>query len=177
MALSLSVKSNFKQLTKGLNRLERRIIPAAANSAINKAGTKVKTVIARDLSKEMGVKQSEVKKQIQMKKSNFRTLTAKLIARGRRWNLIRFKAKELKKVLVAKPWNRKRKYKTGFIGNRGRTAFIRLSNNRKDIRPLRGPGMASEFVRLRATKIMKSIAESEVLKQFSRELKRRIAKL
>ena len=109
MAFSLTVKSNFKQLTKGLNRLERKVIPAAANSAINRAGTKVRTVIARDLSKDIGIKQSEIKKQIQLKKSSFRTLTAKLTARGKRWNLIRFKAKELKKVLVAKAMEQEKK--------------------------------------------------------------------
>lgn len=103
MAFSLTVKTNFKQLTKGLNRLEHKVIPAAANLAINRAGRKVRTVIARDLSKEMGLKQKDVKNEIKVRKSNFRTLSVLITATGRRLNIIRFKAKELKKALVAIP--------------------------------------------------------------------------
>ena len=175
MALSLTVKSNFKQLTKGLNRLERKVIPAAANSALNKSGRKVKTIITRDLSKEMGLKQKDIKDQINVRKSNFRTLSVFITATGRRLNIIRYKAKQLKKALTAKPWGKARRWRTGFIGNKGRIAFLRLPN--KKIKALSGPGIASEFVRDRAIKLMKTIGGDEFLKQFSRELKRRIAKL
>ena len=175
MTLSLSVKSNFKQLKKGLNRLESRVIPAAANSALNKSGRKVKTIITRDLSKEMGLKQKDIKDEIKVRKSNFRTLSVLITATGRRLNLIRYKAKQLKKALTAKPWGKVRKWKTGFIGNKGRTAFLRLPN--KKIKALSGPGIASEFVRDRAIRLMKTIGGDEFLKQFSRELKRRLGRL
>ena len=175
MTLSLSVKSNFKQLTRGLNKVQRSIIPAAANSALNKAGRKVKTIITRDLAKEMGLKQKDIKNKIKVKKSNFRTLSVFISATGRRLNIIRFKAKALKKALTAKPWGKARRWRTGFIGNKGRTAFLRLPN--KKIKALSGPGIASEFVRRRVIKLMKTIGGDEFLKQFSRELKRRIAKL
>lgn len=175
MTLSLSVKSNFKQLKKGLNRLESRVIPAAANSALNKSGRKVKTIITRDLSKEMGLKQKDIKDEIKVRKSNFRTLSVLITATGRRLNLIRYKAKQLKKALTAKPWGKVRKWKTGFIGNKGRTAFLRLPN--KKIKALSGPGIASEFVRDRAIRLMKTIGGDEFLKQFSRELKRRLGHL
>ena len=106
MALSLSVKSNFKQLTRGLSTYQRRVIPAAANSALNKAGRKVKTIITRDLSKEMGLKQKDIKNEIKVRKSNFRTLSVFISATGRRLNIIRYKAKQLKKALAAKPWGK-----------------------------------------------------------------------
>ena len=175
MTLSVSVKSNFKQLTRGLNRLERKVIPAAANSALNKSGRKVKTLITRNLSKEMGLKQKDIKNEIKVRKSNFRTLSVLITATGRRLNIIRYKAKQLKKALTAKPWGKARKWRTGFIGNKGRTAFIRLQNNK--IKALSGPGIASEFVRRRAIKLMKTIGGDEFLKQFSRELKRRLGRL
>jgi len=175
VTLSMSVKSNFKQLTKGLSRLERKAIPAAVNSALNKSGRKVQTIITRDLSKEMGLKQKDIKNEIKVRKSNFRTLSVLITATGRRLNIIRYKAKQLKKALTAKPWGKARRWRTGFIGNKGRTAFLRLPN--KKIKALSGPGIASEFVRRRAIKLMKTIGSNEFLKQFSRELKRRIAKL
>ena len=169
------VKSDIKRLTRGLSTYQRRVIPAAANSALNKAGRKVKTIITRDLSKEMGLKQKDIKNEIKVRKSNFRTLSVLITATGRRLNIIRYKAKQLKKALTAKPWNKKRKWRTGFIGNKGRTAFLRLPN--KKIKALSGPGIASEFIRRRAIKLMKTIGGDEFLKQFSRELKRRIARL
>ena len=175
MSISMAVKSDIKRLTQGLNRLERKAIPAAANSALNKAGRKVKTVITRDLSKEMGLKQKDIKNEIKVKKSNFRTLSVFISATGRRLNIIRYKAKQLKKALTAKPWGKVRKWKTGFIGNKGRTAFLRLPN--KKIKALSGPGIASEFVRDRAIRLMKTIGGDEFLKQFSRELKRRLGHL
>jgi len=177
MPISFNVKADIKQVTRSLNRWEKRAVPAAANAALNKAAAKVRTTISSDLAKEMGIKVGEVKKQINVRRSNFTTLTAKLIARGRRWNIIRFKAKELKTALKASPWNKARKWKTGFIGNQGRTAFLRLSRKRLDIKPLRGPGMASEFVRDRAVALMQRISGSEFLKNFRHELKRRIARL
>jgi len=169
------VKSNFKQLTRGLSTYQRRVIPAAANSALNKAGRKVKTLITRDLSKEMGLKQKDIKNEIKLRKSNFRTLSVFISATGRRLNIIRYKAKQLKRYLTAKPWGKVRKWRTGFIGNKGRTAFLRLPN--KKIKALSGPGIASEFVRRRAIKLMKTIGGDEFLKQFSRELKRRLGRL
>jgi len=175
MTVALNVKLDIKNATRGLNRWERKLIPSVTRSALNRAGKKVKTEIVRFLSPKTKIKQKDLRSGIRIIRASFTRATVTLIARGRRFNVIRFKARETKKGLVAHPWGIRRIYLTGFIGNNQRTALMRLPSGK--LKGISGPGLSSEFINDQAIRLMEQVGRAAFIKEFNRDLKRRIGNL
>ena len=123
MALSVSVSTDVKKAIKELSRQHKKI-PQAAARAINRTASTVRTHTSREVADQGGFKpKGIVKKNTTLKRANPRNLEARLIARGRPSNLIRFAARQTKRGVSAQPWGRRRVFPGTFIANSGRTVI------------------------------------------------------
>ena len=172
----LSINFDTKDLEKGLNDIQRREVPKAINSAINKTATTVRKDVIRELANETGIQAKVLRQGINILRSTVSTLTASIRARGKAFNLIRFKAHQTKKGVSAAPWKKRRIFKGTFIGNQGRTVFKRTSKKRLPIEPVFGPSIPREFVKEKFQKIMQSTGIKRFNELFPKELDFRIKK-
>lgn len=68
-------------------------LPRVITRAVNKVGVAARTKIVRTISSEINVKQAELKRRnVDLRKANYDTLTATILVGGRRIPLIHFKA-------------------------------------------------------------------------------------
>jgi hypothetical protein len=190
MPVSINVKAEVKGARKYLKGVQKKVIPRATNAALNKAIRKTKTEVRRHISKETGIKpQKKVNQALDIVKSNFRTLTARLIPQSLGLNLIEFvtPAKRVvgafrkKAGVVAKAWNERKVYRNTFIG-KGRNSgkplvYSRTSEKPYPIEAKSGPSIPREFVKKKAEQIMDRVANAAFVKEFRRELKFRLSKL
>jgi hypothetical protein len=154
----ISVKTNFKEVQKQLNQLDIKIQQKVVPAALNKVAKKASTEMVRGITQEFNIKRADVSKRIRIIRAG-RKLDQwaaaidpfKSSRRGRSLNLIRFLEK---KVSLAEGKRRKKtgnqnqlrfqikkvggkKIITGaFIGNKGRTVFIRETDDRLPIKAL-----------------------------------------
>lgn len=156
--VTLSIKADFSDVQKKLNRLsddlQKRVVPAALNKVIAKANTEM----ARQISSEFNIRPSDVRSRLRVirAKRSYANWVAVLDPfaserRGRSLNLIRF----LEKSVTLAEGRRRRNNQTlaqlrfqikrtggkkmipgAFIGNRGRTVFIRDGAARLPIKAL-----------------------------------------
>lgn len=130
-----------------LSRVERQALPKAAQAGLNRAAASARAVAVKAIAAEAGMTQKNARAGVSLHKARLGNLTAEIRARGRPLNLIRFGAKQLKKSVAAKPWGKRRTYKKRvFIGNQGRTVFIRDQVSGK-IRGMYGASVARELIR------------------------------
>lgn len=128
--------------------MQRDVAARALASAANKTAAQAQTQMVRAITGEFAITASKVREKLRVRKATFRAgrygVEAVLESRtpgGRRRsiNIINFAARETRKGLTAKI---KRKggrvlvSKRGFIGNKGRTAFIREGKKRLPIKGL-----------------------------------------
>lgn len=156
--VSISIKTDFKNIQKQLNSLsldiQKKVVPAALNKVVAKASNEMATQISR----EFNIKRDDVKKRLQTNRAGrsldrwFASLNPFASARrGRSLNLIRF----LEKSVSLAEGRRRKKQNTlkqlrfeilrgkgkkiiagAFIGNKGRTVFMREGNSRLPIKAL-----------------------------------------
>ena len=156
--VTLSIKADFKDLNRELNALsdavQTRVIPAA----LNKTGAKAKAEMTRAITSEFNIKAEEVRARLRLSRATRNVRNWAVILdpfessrKGRSLNLIRFMEK---KVSLAEG-RRRRKAGTinqlqfqikrvggkkiipnAFIGNRGRTIFVREGKERLPIKAL-----------------------------------------
>lgn len=92
--LSISITSDLKRLTKDLDSTQRKIIPKATTQALNKVANTVRATAVREVSKETGIKQKDVRSNITISKANKNQPFAVIDARkGKAVNLIEFVSK------------------------------------------------------------------------------------
>lgn len=156
--VSISIKTDFKNIQKQLNSLsldvQKKVVPAALNKVVAKASNEMATQISR----EFNIKRDDVKKRLQTNRAGrsldrwFASLNPFASARrGRSLNLIRFleksvslaegrrrkKQNTLKQLRFEILRGKGKKIITGaFIGNKGRTVFVREGNSRLPIKAL-----------------------------------------
>jgi Prophage minor tail protein Z (GPZ) len=109
---------------------DTRQIPKALNSTINKVARTIRKEGVRQLSKETGIKQKDIRRDVDIRKSNLQTLSARIRATGSHTNIIRFGARQTKKGVSAALWKKRRVFKGAFIANQGRTVFTRKGKGR-----------------------------------------------
>jgi hypothetical protein len=156
--LSFKVKSDFRETQRQLDRLSQNLQSRVIPAALNKVGAKARTEVVRGITSEFNIKREDVAKRMRLTKAG-RKLQEWIVVldpfaskrRGRSLNLIRFLEK---KVTLAEGRRRKKsgtedqlrfqvkrvggkKIIAGaFIGNKGRTVFIRETNDRLPIKAL-----------------------------------------
>lgn len=190
--LKLSVKSDFREVQRQLDRLsttiESKVIPAALNKVVAKA----KTEMVRAITSEFNIKADEVRARLRIVKAKrmVKDWFAEMDPfaskkRGRSLNLIRFLEK---KVTLAEGKRRKKagtenqlrfqvkrvggkKIITGaFIGNKGRTVFIRETNARLPIKALSTIDVPQMF----NTRKIKARVEERIRRELPIEFERAI---
>lgn len=156
--ISLSIKTDFKDVQKSLDRLsldlQKRVVPAA----LNKVAAKAKTEMKQQITGEYNLKSAEVNERLRVIKAG-RSLNQWLAVldpfasrkRGRSLNMIHFlenkttlaEAKRRKAGGTVNQLHFKIKRVGGkklvegaFIGNKGRTVFVRTSGDRLPIKAL-----------------------------------------
>ena len=183
MTLNISVKHNIKEMTKTLNRRQRKELPKVITTALNKTVASVKVRVAKDITKATGITAGVVKRGLDVDKANRTTRTATITAATRTPNLIRFATQAAIRTyrkgpgLKAKAWSKKaRVFPHVFVGNSGRTAFVRQSKNRLDIVPVRGPSIPRAMVSAKIAKRTRKWIPARWKRTFTHEFNRKFGK-
>ncbi|MGB2832973.1 MAG: phage tail protein [Methylotenera sp.] len=190
--ISLSIKTDFKNVQQSLDRLstdlQKRVVPAALNKVIAKAKTEMK----QQITSEFNLKSSEVADRLRIIKAG-REL-AKWVAvldpfaskkRGRSLNVIHFlenkttlsQAKKRGKAGTLNQLHFQIKRVGGqklisgaFIGKKGRTVFVRTSGDRLPIKALSTIDVPQMFKTKRIQSKVLARIEKEMQVEFDRAI-------
>jgi hypothetical protein len=172
--MEISFKNNLEQLAKQLDKISTKIVPRAAQQAINRTAKGVKTDAVKAVSKASGIQQKLIRNQIEVNPSRKQTLNASIdssSAKGK--NLIKFVSKGARKPnyfnnrnklksgkrgkykakgVKAKAWGKNKLYKGTFIGtgkNGATLVFSRASgitsSGKGKLKSIQGPSARQIF--------------------------------
>lgn len=168
--MKIDIKGDVAAARRRLNDMQRRILPAATNRALNRTGDHANTLTVRELAGITGLKQKDVRAAMTRVRANFSNLTYRLAAIGRALNLIRFGARQTKKGVSASAWGKRKIYRGTFIANQGRTVFVRTSHARLPIKAVHGPSLPREFGRAEFMARLKEAVTVKWRAEFSAQL-------
>jgi len=166
--VKIDIRTNIDDVKRDLNRLQSDIQQRAIARALNRTMDQGRTQMVREIASEFEIKQSEIRARMSIRRAREGyfggLLTVELFAlqnkRGRGFNLIRFVEK---RVTLAEA---KRRQKAGtlnqlgfrikkgggikritgaFIGNKGRTVFMREGKERLPIKAVTTIDVAQMF--------------------------------
>lgn len=177
------------QLNRVLGEVEHEVFPTANARALNLVLRKMNTAMVRSISKEMGVQQKKVRQRIAKHKATRTKQVATLRLKGRAFNLIEFKARQVKRGVKASPWGGRRLFPHAFIATMpqgGTIVVIRQKRGgrlvpRMPIRAMLGPGVAktaaAEEMQARREDVVREVYRPELDRQLQllvqQKLKRR----
>lgn len=195
--VTISIKTDFTEINRKIKNLsdglQKRVVPAALNKVIAKANTEM----TRQISREFNISSADVRSRLRVTraKREFSKFTASLdpfasSRRGRSLNLIRF----LERSVTLADGRRRRADKTlqqlrfqikrsggkkiipgAFIGNRGRTVFIREGDARLPIKALSTIDVPQMFNTRRIQKVVLDRIDRELVIEFDRAIKAAVA--
>lgn len=154
--MQIKIASNFPDIAKRLATLHSDVRTKALASAVNKTIEQAKTQMVREITSEFNVQASYVRDRLSIKRATFKAgefgIEATLLGGGKRSaNLIRFiekfvtlaqsrkraKAGDMAQLrFKIRKSGGKQVIKGAFIGNQGRTVFIRTTDKRFPIKAL-----------------------------------------
>ena len=165
--MQISIKTNFPEVQRMLESMRKDIADKALASALNKTVAQAKTAMSREIRAEFNISASKVGAALQVNKARAGGGRVHLEAslespskRGRSLNLINFmersismaqarkrgKAGTLSQLHVQiKKAGGKKGLKSAFIGNRGRTVFVRIGKARLPIKAVQTIDVAGMF--------------------------------
>lgn len=163
MANTIRLQLKTKDWQRAMRRLKSRGKVAIARS-LNRAGLATSTFMSRAISKDMGLKVSDVKAAMRIKNADVDKLRVVVIAQGSKISLMKFKAKgpipslgRGNGVTAKLPAPGKGKYPHAFIAtvragqtNENLAVFERKGKARKPIKKLHGPSVAHVFSKYQA---------------------------
>lgn len=187
---SISVRHNFPDIAAKLDSLPENIGHKAMVRAMNKTIDQGKTEMARSISREFRIAVGKAKERLAVRKAYIKGGTlhfsAELLAgnkaKGRSMNLINFvgakpSPRRTKKGTAKQlPFQIKRgggkKTITGaFVGNKGRTVFIRTGKDRLPIRALNTIDVPQMFNTKRINSVVRTVMLQKFSANFARELR------
>ena len=180
--LNISVKHNIKEMTKTLDRHQRKLLPQVITTALNKTVASVKVAVAKDITKVTGITAGVVKRGLDVKKASRTQRIATITAATRTPNLIRFATpaaiRTFRKApgLKAKAWSKKaRVFPHVFVGNSGRTAFVRTdtADSRSKIKAVFGPSIPRAMVSAKIAKRTRKWIPARWKRTFTHEFNRK----
>ena len=140
--MELKISTNFADVQRQIERLQKSVADSALRSAVNKTMAQGQTQMVRAIAGEFNLSQSKIREKMFLRRAGFKAGRLGIEAvlesktpggRRRAINLINFGARQTKAALTArirKSGGRtsiQGKYKRGaFIGNKGRTVFERV---------------------------------------------------
>lgn len=190
--ISLSIKTDFKDVQRSLDRLsldlQKRVVPAA----LNKVAAKAKTEMKQQITGEYNLKSAEVNERLRVIKAG-RSLNQWLAVldpfasrkRGRSLNMIHFLENkttlaEAKRRRAGGTVNQlhfkikrvggKKLVEGAFIGNKGRTVFVRTSGDRLPIKALSTIDVPQMFNTKRIQSKVLARIEKELQVEFDRAI-------
>jgi hypothetical protein len=158
--------TGIPELKKKLESLSGKQMASATSIALNKTAAKGQAEISRAITERYQIKATEVRNSMSLRKASASTLVAEISIfgstkkRGRSLNMIHFVEK---KVTLAQARKRAKKgtlnqlhfniikgsgkklIPGSFIGNNGRTVFMREGDSRLPIKPVQVIGVSSMF--------------------------------
>lgn len=165
------IEFDTRDVLKYYDSVHNAAVIKAMPSAINRTVAKTKTRVKRRISQKTGVPQKGISELIKTRKASRSMLVGSISIRSRTPNAIRFGAKEQRKALSHRSFRKTIKNKTGFIGNKGRTAFRREpSAKRLPIRPVYGPNVARAFGAPKNMAVYKRYARNVLRNEYSTRL-------
>ena len=193
--MQLSIKVDFAEVMRKLETLPKEIESKVLASALNKTVAKAKTQMAREITAEYRVSASYVKDRLTIKKATAAagrmSLTAELMGSGRNGrsrsaNLIAFvesfvtpaqSRKRAKGVdanqlrFQVRKTGGKKIIRGAFIGNKGRTMFIRTGDKRLPIKALSTIDVPSMFNQRRINARVVAAIQSDFPRIFDNDAK------
>jgi hypothetical protein len=165
----LSIKTNFPEVQRQLADLQADVAQRAAVSAVNKVMAQGKTAMSKEIRAEFNISAAKVGDALVVNRATFRNglllIEASLESptkRGRSLNLINFGARQTAQgvTLQIKRNGGRILIRGAFIGNQGRTVFIRVGKSRLPIEALQTIGVAQMFNTKRVnTRVLKFITD------------------
>jgi hypothetical protein len=113
--MNVSITIDTKELERDLTAMQRRIIPRAGASAINKTLKHGRTLSVRSLAKATGLAQAKIRPYVDMDKAIPARLVGRLRASGKHIPLAEFPSSQTKKGVKAKAWGKWTKYPGTFF--------------------------------------------------------------
>ncbi len=192
---TISIRNNFPEIAAKLDRLGRDVGDKALVRALNTTISQGKTQMARQISSEFRVSVGTAKERLNVIRASKRggvmrfsaTLEATKKGMGRSMNLIAFVTKGKVSNASAKRNGRadlagqlqfqikrgggKKAIKGAFIGNSGRTVFIRTGKDRLPIKALNTIDIGQMFNTRRVNKVVRQVMLDKFPANFQRELR------
>lgn len=184
--IKISIRNNFPEVARELDRVGQDIGNKAMARALNATIAQGKTAMARQISQEFRIKVGTVKERLVVRKATVKgtfqmeaILEATRRGQGRSMNLIHFVTKlpiTNKKGAVSqlqfqiKRAGGRKMIKGAFIGNKERTVFIREGKGRIPIKALNTIDVPQMF----NTKRINSVVRVVMLKRFDVNFRREL---
>lgn len=186
--IDVNVRSDLKDLSKGLRLLGRRV-PTATARTINKTATTANSEFARRMNRETKLKVGFIKKRISRTKANRARLVATLTALRADTNIIEWvtaakrnpRAWRKKKGVASRAWGRSRTYKGSFIGS-GKSSgkqlvFVRDPRTRSGVKALHGPNIQAYMRNKKTAQHMEMVIRRRFEVVFIQEINYELQKL
>lgn len=192
---TISVRNNFPAIAAQLDRLGLDVGNKAVVRALNTTIVQGKTQMARQISQEFRVSVGTAKERLKVYRASSRggvmrfaaTLEATRKGKGRSMNLIAFVTKGKVSKASSKRSGRtdlagqlqfqikrgggKKAIRGAFIGNAGRTVFIRTGKDRMPIKALNTIDIGQMFNTRRVNKVVRQVMLDKFPANFQRELR------
>jgi hypothetical protein len=192
---TISIRNNFPEIAAKLDRLGQDVGNKAVVRALNTTIDQGKTQMARQISSEFRIGVGAAKDRLKVYKASARggafrfvaTLEATKKGPGRSMNLIAFVSGSKVSKASAKRNGRsdlagqlqfqikrgggKKAIKGAFIGNDGRTVFVRTGKDRLPIKALNTIDVPQMFNTRRVNKVVKQVMIDKFPANFQRELR------
>lgn len=190
--IEFSIKADFKGVQRKLDQLSTNLQARVVPAALNKVAAKAKTEMTRQITGEFNIRADDVRSRLRVTRAARRlsqwyaTLDPFASARrGRSLNLIRFVEKsvtlaEVRRRQKAGTANQlrfqikknggKQQITGAFIGNKGRTVFVRLGKERLPIKALSTIDVPQMFNTRRVALAVVARIEREMAVEFDRAI-------
>ncbi|MDT3708157.1 MAG: phage tail protein [Thiobacillus sp.] len=192
---TISIRNNFPEIAAKLDRLGRDVGDKAVVRALNTTITQGKTQMARQISQEFRISVGEAKQRLIIQRAYYKgssfsfraALAATSKGKGRSSNLIKFITKGKVSKASAKRNGRadlagqlqfqikrgggKKAINGAFIGNEGRTVFIREGKSRLPIKAIHTIDIEQMFNTRRVNSVVRQVMIHKFPANFQRELR------
>ena len=194
MSISINVKADVKALTKGLNKLQRKVIPTATARAINKTAATTRNETARTIASELHLKLPFVRKRFYIskwKQANKTKLATTIDTRRSDTNIAEWTTKSqltnLKRAqkqggIKSKAWGGAAKiYKGTFAGkgkNSGKTLVYAVSDKHASgVKAIYGPDLRAWVRRPTSQARIRRVVRRRFRVVFSSELSHALSRI
>jgi len=165
MTINIDVRSNTKDIIKGLNKFERQFVPQAMSRSLNEVGRKVNTKVRRSVADDTGLKVRDLGREfITQSRSRRNRLRYIITYLKGAVPLKAFNPSQGKQgVTVRGAWGETQMYPGAFIVDKlGRHVFKRTSKQRLPIRKMYGPIPSREAASEKNQRLVQAIIDKEL---------------